>query len=309
MTAVAPHDELNGHVTVVIPTLNGASTLLAQLEALDRQVAAPEFSVVVVDNDSEDRTAEVAHAFDTSSFALRIVHEPRRGINHARNAGVRAAAAGAVLLCDADDVVDQNWVAAMVRALEADRWVAGALDYSQLNSEATRNAWGAPLRSTFTESEPYVDNTYGCNCGFWTSMWAAVGGFDPSLSGIGGDENEFFMRAHAAGFSAVAAPEAIVSYRLRPGWRAVTRQRFRQGRSQVLLRTTPGGALMPPAPTTVESARALVRLALVSPRYVLRSSERVRWLATCGLHAGRIEGQRKVRQITASGLRSPDGAR
>jgi hypothetical protein len=159
--------------------------------------------------------------------------------------------------------------------------------------------------STFRATEPYVDNTYGCNCGFWTSMWEAVGGFDPALSGIGGDENEFFMRAHAAGFLVVSAPDAIVAYRLRPGWRAVTRQRFRQGRSQVLLRTTRGGALMPPAPTVVESARSMVRLVLTAPLHLARSSMRAHWLATCALHMGRVAGQWRVRRLTAVEHRRP----
>lgn len=59
--------------------------------------------VVVVDNASTDRTAEVAR-----SGGARVVVEPKRQIAAARNAGVRAARGAVVLTCDADNVVSDN---------------------------------------------------------------------------------------------------------------------------------------------------------------------------------------------------------
>lgn len=79
------------NVTIVIPALNAATTLSAQLSALDAQEDAPLFSVIVVDNGSEDETAVVARSFEPLNFDLEVVQEAVRGINSARNAGVLAA--------------------------------------------------------------------------------------------------------------------------------------------------------------------------------------------------------------------------
>lgn len=285
-------------MTVVVPVLNGAGTLAAQLKALDEQQGAPPFTVIVVDNDSTDGTGELAASFPAATYAITVVHERIRGINSARNAGIAAAPDGMVLLCDADDEVHAGWIAAMASALGEGTWVAGALEYSRLNSVRTRHVWGAPERSVFRWSDPYSDATYGCNCGFWRSMWTELGGFDTRISGTGGDENEFFQRAWAAGFRPVPVDGAVVSYRLREGLRMMLRQKYRQGRNSVRLRELPGGRLMPGELTREATRRGLARRMLVAPKYLWRSSARLAWLASVATHLGRLRGFRD--RVTAS---------
>ena len=159
-----------------------------------------EFLVVVVDNGSADGTDELATSYRPEHYRLRVVREPRVGINIARNTGIAAAPDGMVFLCDADDEVADDWLATMASALRPGTWVAGALDYARLNSPRTRRVWNAPVRSVHRPADPYVDDTKGCNCGFTRAMWAELGGFDERLSGTGGDENEMFMRAYHAGY-------------------------------------------------------------------------------------------------------------
>ncbi|MDO8362939.1 MAG: glycosyltransferase family A protein [Actinomycetota bacterium] len=286
------------NITVVIPALNAAGTLPAQLAALGRQIGAAAFHVVVVDNGSSDGTAGVAERF-AAPFSLSVVHEPVRGINSARNAGVAAAGEGLVLLCDADDEVHPQWVAAMAAAIAPFTWVGGRLDYEALNSPATRQVWGAATTSTYKERTPFVDTTYGCNCGFWRSMWSQLGGFDTNISGTGGDETEFFMRAHAAGYRRTDVPDAVVSYRLRPGRRAMVRQRYRQGRNQVLMRQLPGGALLPGAETVRGALRALAKLILVSPMYAVSRRGRSAWAAAVARNAGKLAGLWNARRSRA----------
>jgi glycosyltransferase involved in cell wall biosynthesis len=279
----------HGPVTVVIPALDAADTLPAQLDALAGQTYDQPFEVIVVDNGSTDGTGDVARAHSVGERArVRVVHEARRGINSSRNAGIDAAADGRVLLCDADDVVDAGWLAAMVTALSDGVWVAGRLDYTVLNTDRTREIWGVGLHSTFVETDPFVDNTYGCNCGFHRAMWSEIGRFDPRLNGTGGDENEFFMRAHAAGFRPRHVPDAIAGYRLRPGVRAMTRQRYRQGKNQVAMRRLAGGRLLPEQFTVASEVRLTAKTLAVLPLYLRSTRRRCSWLGSTSRHAGRL---------------------
>lgn len=291
VSAVDPDARPDGDalVTVVIPALNASDTLPAQLDALAHQTDADGFEVVVVDNDSTDGTGDVARSHpEAESLGLRVVLETSRGINFARNAGIEAALGDRILLCDADDVVDTGWLAAMIAALTDGVWVAGTQDYTVLNTERTREIWNMGHRSRFVLTEPYSDNTYGCNCGFHRAMWAEVGGFDSRLNGTGGDENEFFMRAHAAGFRPRHVPDALVGYRLRPGIRAMMRQRYRQGKNQVLMRQLAGGRLLPDQFTIGSEVREGTRAFASLPRYVRSSSRRCLWLASVSRHSGRL---------------------
>jgi glycosyltransferase involved in cell wall biosynthesis len=71
-------------VSVVIPALNEEATIADVVRAVPRQIAS---EVIVVDNGSEDRTAERAR-----EAGAHVVREPRRGYGSACYAGVRALA-------------------------------------------------------------------------------------------------------------------------------------------------------------------------------------------------------------------------
>ena len=205
-------------VSVVLPARDAAGSLRRQLDALDRQTFSDAFLVVVADNASTDATAHVAATYRPATYRLRVIRESNVGINFARNAGIVSAPDGKVFLCDADDEVAENWLEGMASALEPGLWVAGALDYCRLNTARTRHVWNAPARSVHHRSDPYVDDTRGCNCGFFRTMWAELGGFDDRLSGTGGDETEFFMRGVPRRVSPTSRRRpAVVGYRLRPG--------------------------------------------------------------------------------------------
>ena len=75
-----------------------------------------------------------------------------------------------ILLCDADDEVDEPWLAAMVEALTPGYWVGGVLGYEKLNSPRTRRFWDVASYSMFRPTDPYVDDTKGGNCGFYRSI-------------------------------------------------------------------------------------------------------------------------------------------
>src|SRR3954449_3985614 len=78
-------------VSVVIPCLNEEENIEACVRSAlsSMQEAGIAGEVVVADNDSEDRSAELATA-----AGARVVHEPRRGYGSAYLAGFAAARGG-----------------------------------------------------------------------------------------------------------------------------------------------------------------------------------------------------------------------
>lgn len=90
-------------VAVLVPARNEEEALPSLLAGLQRAVTAGPLEIVVVDNGSTDRTAEVAAA-----AGARVVPEPRPGYGQACQAGLRALAFGpappdVVVFLDADD--------------------------------------------------------------------------------------------------------------------------------------------------------------------------------------------------------------
>jgi hypothetical protein len=111
-TVETPLGELE--VSIVIPCLNEEAGIVHVVEqaktALDAAGLAGE--VLVVDNDSEDRSAELAR-----EAGATVVFEPRRGYGSAYLAGVAAARGRYVVMADADGTYPLDLIGAFVEKL------------------------------------------------------------------------------------------------------------------------------------------------------------------------------------------------
>jgi glycosyltransferase involved in cell wall biosynthesis len=93
-------------VSIVVAAHNEERLLPRCLDAIARQRAALSTEVIVVDNGSTDRTAEIARAHP----GVRLLSEERLGAVHAKAAGVRAARGAIVAVIDADSVCAPDWI-------------------------------------------------------------------------------------------------------------------------------------------------------------------------------------------------------
>jgi hypothetical protein len=103
-------------LSVVIPCLNEEENI-TEVVSLARDVMRRESirgEVVVADNDSDDRSAELAAA-----AGARVVHEPRRGYGSAYLAGFSAARGKYIVMGDADLTYDFNDIPRFVEQLDA----------------------------------------------------------------------------------------------------------------------------------------------------------------------------------------------
>ncbi|MBE1875228.1 glycosyltransferase family 2 protein [Myceligenerans pegani] len=218
-------------ISVVIPCLNGARDLPRQLDALLAQDFDGDYEIVVADNGSTDESRDVVAGYAARDPRVRGADAGCvRGINHARNVGVRHARGAFILLCDCDDEVQPGWLAAMDRARAAGGPCVGGDLIRELPDGTVTVRESGVERSTW----PDVPRPFGANCGFAREVWERIGGFDESFQG-GGDESDFFYRAHLAGFPTTAVPDAAIRYVERDGVRAIARQYFNYGKGRAKL--------------------------------------------------------------------------
>jgi glycosyltransferase involved in cell wall biosynthesis len=90
-------------ISVVIPVYNAEAYLAQALESAARQTY-PRIEVLVIDDGSTDRSAEVARGHPDSR--IRVARQPNEGPAAARNHGVRLARGDFLAFLDADDVWD-----------------------------------------------------------------------------------------------------------------------------------------------------------------------------------------------------------
>ncbi len=93
----------------IVPALNEEACLPACLRSIQAQ-SEPPFEIIVADNGSRDRTAEIAR-----QMGCTVVHEARLGLSHARNRGAEAASGGILAFIDGDGVLSPGWLRAARR--------------------------------------------------------------------------------------------------------------------------------------------------------------------------------------------------
>lgn len=91
-------------ISIVIPAHN-EETLLANTIRAALAQDYPDFDVIVVNNDSSDRTAQVA-----GQFPVKVVHEPRKGLLWARECGRQNASGEIIANMDADCLPEPDWL-------------------------------------------------------------------------------------------------------------------------------------------------------------------------------------------------------
>lgn len=92
-------------LSLIIPVYNEERHLKACLDAIAAQTERPD-EVIVVDNNSSDRSVEIAKSY---AF-VRVAHEPKQGVVFARDRGFDEAKSTIIGRIDADSIVSPGWV-------------------------------------------------------------------------------------------------------------------------------------------------------------------------------------------------------
>jgi cellulose synthase/poly-beta-1,6-N-acetylglucosamine synthase-like glycosyltransferase/spore germination protein YaaH/peptidoglycan/xylan/chitin deacetylase (PgdA/CDA1 family) len=108
------HPEYQPEVTVLIPAYNEESVIVNTVRAALASTY-PKLEIVVIDDGSKDRTAELVRANFSRDRRVRLILQSNHGKPSALNHGLSDAIGEIVVSIDADTIVDPDAVARLVR--------------------------------------------------------------------------------------------------------------------------------------------------------------------------------------------------
>ena len=103
------------YFSIVIPTYKRLPMLLRVLDALEAQLEAPDFEVIVIDDGSGDETSSVMSERHASKYALTFRSQTNAGPGRARNHGVSLATGRYILFIGDDTVPEPTFLAEHAR--------------------------------------------------------------------------------------------------------------------------------------------------------------------------------------------------
>jgi len=135
-------------VSLIIPVYNGEKTLSDCLNSVLNQTYN-NYEVIVVDNNSTDKTKEIIANYQSNNSNIRYVFEPERKRGAARNSGERKALGDIILMTDSDCIVPSDWITRMIEPVIKNE--CDSVQGSQ--TDITDNYWSRQEQIRYLERE------------------------------------------------------------------------------------------------------------------------------------------------------------
>jgi len=202
--------------SVVIPTYGRPGQLMACLEALTRiEYGRDRFDVLVVDDGGPVPMDGVIARFG-EQLNLRHIRQEHAGPARARNTGAAGARGRFLVFTDDDCTPAPDWLRSLALRF------AGSPDHGICGRTVNAipdNLWSGA-------SQLLIDYLYGCynadsyrshffaanNLALPADRFQAIGGFDTTFPGAGGEDRELCDRWLRHGWRLTYAPEVIVAH-------------------------------------------------------------------------------------------------
>ncbi|MDR1414873.1 MAG: glycosyltransferase [Odoribacteraceae bacterium] len=239
-------DNLTPRWSIIIAVYNRPREIAELLDSAERlQADARDYEIIVVDDGSTDDLREqLGHR--STALPLRYIHQQHAGPGAARNRGMREARGEFLIFVDSDCILPPGWLAAIARGVDAGQLDAfggpdtcradfppllKAIDYAMTSFIGTGGT-----RGNRTSVGRYYPR--GFNMGFSRRVRDAVGDLNDLRHG---QDMDYSMRVHAAGFRVGLIPEAYIYHKRRATIPRYARQIYNWGKARVTLsRLHPG---------------------------------------------------------------------
>ncbi|MBT8061410.1 MAG: glycosyltransferase [Xanthomonadales bacterium] len=210
---------------IVIPVFNAHEDVQACLASV--QAHSPAAEVLVIDDASSDaRVAPMLKAWQDSATRRRVItHDRNQGFVRSANRGMQQFD-GDIVLLNSDTLVTPGWLEALSDCLASDPAIATATPWTNNGEIASfpdlcvaapvpenLERFAAAIAQGGQPVYPEIPTAVGFCMAISGRALKAVGEFDAELFGRGyGEENDFSLRAKAAGFRNVLCDNAYVAH-------------------------------------------------------------------------------------------------
>jgi glycosyltransferase involved in cell wall biosynthesis len=166
-------------ISVIIPAFNEEKFLGNCLESLKEQ-DFEDFEIIVVDNNSKDKTKKVA-----KNFNVILVSEKKQGVAFARNKGAKLARGEILAFTDADTILPKNWLSRIFEEFEKDKDLiafGGSCEF--YSGPLCAKLASKFLLKPFLILDKFFSqgfNLMGCNMAIKKSAFFEISGFNENL--------------------------------------------------------------------------------------------------------------------------------
>jgi len=221
-------NEIECRWSVVIPAYNADGRIIPLLEALKHQnIPRDDYEIIVVDDGSNDGTAEAVKAFSD----VKLIQQQNRGPAAARNLGARSASGDVILFTDSDCIPTSNWISQMVAPFSNPQVVGVKGVYQTEQSSLIARFIQAEYQDKYRKmaKQKSIDFIDTYSAAYRREMFLKYQGFDENFPVPSAEDVEFSFRLAEAGHLMVFNSKAVVNHVFEDTWWGYFWKKFKNG--------------------------------------------------------------------------------
>ena len=226
-------------LSIIIPVLNMEETIGQTLDSLmELDYPGEKLEIVVVDGYSVDNTVEIVRG-----YPVKLVYQEGKGLNAARNTGIKNSSGEIIAFTDGDCVIPRDWAKKLVDNFsdESIGFVGGSLE-----GVDKTNIWSNYADESLFQVSPNFTNKWetnsliflqfpaGANMAFRRTALARIKFFDENIT-YGFDDLQPVEAMSLKGFKMIFDPGVKVYHHHRRTLMNLLKQHFNYGRGGSLL--------------------------------------------------------------------------
>ena len=222
--------------SVVIPVYNRPEELNELLDSLTRQ-SYKKFEVIIVEDGSVETSEQVVQSY-SNKLKISYITKENSGQGFSRNVGFEKAEGDYYIVFDSDCIIPENYFQAVEDYLSSDRLDAfGGPDRAHGSFTLMQKAISCSMTSPLTTGGirgnkkrigPFHPRSF--NMGISRAVFEHTGGYIITRMG---EDIEFSIRIHEAGFRVGLIPDAYVYHKRRTNFRDFFKQLHFFGRARI----------------------------------------------------------------------------
>jgi glycosyltransferase involved in cell wall biosynthesis len=227
-------------VSIIMPAYNVEAYVGDAIRSVLAQTFS-DFEVIVVDDGSTDKTADVVGGLAAGDTRVRLVRQRNRGLAGARNTALRMARGELFALLDSDDLWEPEFLAEQIAILRdrpdvdvvtGNGWMLGGTLHGELARPCPDPRPEPDLTVILGDEQSVFIMSV-----FRRKVYEVVGAFDETLRT--NEDYDFWLRAAICGFRFTRNDRPLGHYRIRSDSLSANEMRMLRGILRVYDKTRP----------------------------------------------------------------------
>ena len=159
-------------VSIVVPVYNAGSSLKKSIDSILTSTYC-DIEILIIDDGSEKETADLCDVLKKQDDRIKVIHQDNKGVSAARNTGLKLAKGDYITFVDADDLIEEKTISALVEVAEREKSDITIGGYREYYDDGREKEYGCNQKTIVKKDKQILTEFFTTNNIGW-NVWAKL---------------------------------------------------------------------------------------------------------------------------------------